>query len=165
MNVVPAPGAVPRKTSWVFCPAILICIGGSIQKSNLHALQKYIVLSLPQKISIQEVSANCAPSSLCVIVLIWWKKSWKRGQWAGADFFLIYYTLMSTFFHSVKTNSTFFFMESARGVGPQGPQVRAPETRGPGPLGPLCMRGPEGPGPLWGPSARTQLPAEGPEPL
>ena len=67
--------------------------------------------------------------------------------------------------------STFFFLESAWGVGPrgpQGPQVRAPDLRGPGPFwgpwgpyffGALRAQGPSGalePGP-WGPSAILQI--------
>ena len=61
-------------------------------------------------------------------------------------------------------------MESAKGVGPQGPQgprVRAPDMRGPGPLwgpwGPFVGRALKAQGPSGAPIARILVPAEGPE--
>ena len=61
-----------------------------------------------------------------------------------------------------------FFMESARGVGPQGPQVRVPDMRGPeplwGPWGPFVGRALKAQGPSGAPIARALLPSEAPEP-
>ena len=60
-------------------------------------------------------------------------------------------------------------MESERGVGPQGPQVRAPDMEGPGPLlgpwGPFVGRALRAQGPTGALIFKVLLPAEDPEPL